>query len=352
MKLACQNCGANIIFDVKTQKCYCEHCNTFINIDEIKSLDIISKEMTCSSCGAKLMLSENEIIVNCVYCGSTELFSTRLEVNANNFKPKEILPFKIDKENAMNLYLTYIKKHKKLFLKPINEEIVFNNLKGIYVPTCLYIWKLQVYHMKRKKEILYEETRFDTRDVSWKVKEEAMKAMQPFDVENLVEFSPMYFANFYAETADERIFIKDGEIPSKFVDEQPYKEAMKKIYATIENPTEQELYAIQTNINLLEKKAIFLPIWYLPISHKIKFFINGRTGKVVCLFRDENEKNQIYTTENMKKIKKQKRKDRIKEKIKDKIRLYWSDTRVQATVFIIFFTLIFFIVNIVIKLTK
>lgn len=293
MKIACPNCGANIIFDVKTQQCYCGHCNTFIKTSEINNLEI-NREMACSSCGARLLLAETEIITNCVYCGSTELFSRRLENNPKRFKPDEILPFKIDKEKAFNLYRNYIKKHKKIIKETANEEIIFNNLKGIYVPCCLYIWKLKVYHYKRKKDILYEEIKLDIRDVSWKVKDEVMQELQPFDIENLVVFSPMYFASFYAEIADETIFIKNGEIPSKFVSGKPYKKAMKKIYSDMENATKHELYSIQTKIDLLDKKAIFLPIWFFSINHRIKFYINGRTGKIVCFLKDENGKNQVY----------------------------------------------------------
>ena len=122
MKIACLNCGANLIFAPHNGQCYCHHCGNYSSIDILEKVmkldDVIYNHYICSSCGAELISDENTIISNCAYCGSNELVKRHLE---GFFQPKQIIPFKIDKNQALDYYKEYIKKNTKNTSKFIEE---------------------------------------------------------------------------------------------------------------------------------------------------------------------------------------------------------------------------------------
>ena len=106
MKIACPNCGANVAFDVKKQKCYCEHCGKYCDIEKLE-IDVNKlndyREYICDFCGEKILIvNSNNIIkmyfvfeekkkqICCRKCGNhcnlhESIINAKKEKNANEY---------------------------------------------------------------------------------------------------------------------------------------------------------------------------------------------------------------------------------------------------------------------------
>ena len=69
MKLACPNCGSNVIYDIGTDRVHCEHCNSYTQIKDLNknikndsTIDL--KEHICVSCGAKIITYDGSVLSN------------------------------------------------------------------------------------------------------------------------------------------------------------------------------------------------------------------------------------------------------------------------------------------------
>ena len=160
MKIACPKCGADIAFDPTTGKVYCEYCGSYSDISEVE-LNQYNKEKVapqnqqenvpsygaikeddsdlydefhCSSCGAQLITDKTTTITRCVFCGSQQMIKQRMN---GRFEPKKVLPFKINQQNFINIYKTFV--HKKIFApNEFRENPIIKEIKGLYVPYYLY----------------------------------------------------------------------------------------------------------------------------------------------------------------------------------------------------------------------
>ena len=149
----CPNCSSTeIIFDKDTKKLKCSYCKTIfeeykfedVSIDistlegkniyqgakDIKDSDIIT--ITCNSCGAEVVIDSKEApIARCHWCHSILSLDNKIE---NGAVPDVILPFSVDKEEAMKLMSNFISKKsfyaKDDFLNIFKEQ----NVKGVYLP--------------------------------------------------------------------------------------------------------------------------------------------------------------------------------------------------------------------------
>ena len=113
----CPNCGAAMEFDSDTQKLGCKRCGTQIDVETYEKDSTASGEQrekvpymkiyNCQSCGAQLVADEYTSATFCSYCGNPTLVEDRLQ---GEFKPQLIIPFKINKEQAVDIYRKWLKK--------------------------------------------------------------------------------------------------------------------------------------------------------------------------------------------------------------------------------------------------
>lgn len=107
----CPNCGANLVFSPDTQDLKCDHCGTSVEIqahmnEEIKFEELLKESNTwadethvfgCNNCGAKQILSKNDIAKECAFCGTTNV----VEIDElSGLKPNAVVPFKINLETS------------------------------------------------------------------------------------------------------------------------------------------------------------------------------------------------------------------------------------------------------------
>ena len=292
MKVECPRCGANVSFMPSTQKCYCEYCGSILDISEfdVSELDKVNKheydEYTCTSCGAKLLMDEETTITECVYCGSIQIAKQKFQ---GEFSPDAIIPFKIDKEEFISIYNTFIRKK---FLAPnvFRNNTKFLDIKGMYLPFQLY--DFETYTNARGQARLfidgntyyrYFETEFSMefrspQDASLKFDDNIMTSLEPFGFYDLKPFNPAYLNGFMAENGNENIddLKKKAEQRS-----MPIIEKHLKIRLRDYTYTGGQIY---TKFRQLKRQYVLLPVWFFNIKYKKKMYpyaLNGQTGKIV-----------------------------------------------------------------------
>lgn len=113
----CPGCGAAMEFDSVTQKLGCPSCGMQIDVREYEQkysqnstqgeYDKEMKMYHCNTCGAELVADEYTSATFCSFCGNPTLVEDRLR---GEFKPSTIIPFKINKDKAVEIYKNWCKK--------------------------------------------------------------------------------------------------------------------------------------------------------------------------------------------------------------------------------------------------
>ncbi len=310
--IKCPNCGSNIFFDIEKQKAICAYCLNEYSAEQLESfLNSIEKKketpkenretlkkkrealfadgvkFTCNSCGAKLVTERHSVVTYCSYCGSPALISERL---SEEFAPDYIIPFKINRTEALNLFTEWCDGGKWT-----PYDFVSDNTKakitGIYVPFWLYdtdgVIDISAQGLDRDSSSKYFDLSRKIK-LSWEnipvmaspnFNEELMKTIEPFDLENLSDFHPAYLQGFLAECWSEDATEMKGLASArivKFMNEE-FENTVTSKYERIRIDSDRSTWK-HKNIHY----GLF-PVWYLHYEHKGKsydFAINGQTGKV------------------------------------------------------------------------
>ena len=140
----CPNCGGDLRFDPKTQKYKCEYClseftEEILNAQEEKESGRQSGEgqesqegliYSCPSCGAQIVTDETTAATFCYYCHNPVVLEGKL---SGDYKPDHIIPFKVDKKEAVAHFLEYMKK-KKFVPKAFFSKDQIEKISGVYFP--------------------------------------------------------------------------------------------------------------------------------------------------------------------------------------------------------------------------
>ncbi len=142
--IRCEYCGGDQSYDIIKQKYCCAHCGAEANAAEKKAeyhrwknirheavLQDIAKVKTfsCPSCGAQTMASGDDVSAQCPFCQNT-MIDTAF---AGNDLPEVILPFKLNKEEALDKLKTWLSANKG---NPAAQRIEKNlhRFTGCYLP--------------------------------------------------------------------------------------------------------------------------------------------------------------------------------------------------------------------------
>lgn len=298
----CPNCGAKINFNPQLQKCNCDFCLSSFDVDELESWsnesDNINDETSlysCPSCGAQIITDKTTSATFCCYCHGPVILSKNL---SGDFKPSKIIPFKFNKDKAIESFLNW---HKKKWFLPnaFASQKQLEKISGLYIPFWLMdcevlgefnargekisTWtsgdyrytKTDIYNVFRQANLKFENV---PNNASSKADDNVMESIEPFQYSEIKGFSIGYLPGFLAEKYDKT---KSDVLPSA---KRRVNSATKSIlrnsisgYATI---TERDSNTIYNKSNL--EYALF-PIWMLTYTYNNKTYIfamNGQTGKV------------------------------------------------------------------------
>ncbi len=307
----CPNCGGGLIFDADKQDFICEYCDSvfkeedFFNKDENLNIKTVKTESTeenydnavlyvCPSCGAEVVTDETTAATTCYYCSNPVVLSGKL---SGELKPDMIVPFKIDKKDAIEKFKEMCGK-KKFLPKNFISESRLEEIKGVYFPywyiDCETNGSMNVKSRHVRSwvvgDIKYTETTVkghfrqgemqirNMPEAALKSKDkDIMRYVCPFDNQELIPFSMSYLSGYFAErrNIDYKEIENDVDAKIKSFSTDKLKSSVNEVNVSVTD----------SMINIGEKRWRYnlLPVWVLNYKHKDKNYIyalNGQTGKV------------------------------------------------------------------------
>lgn len=174
----------------------------------------------CSSCGAQIITDKTTVATNCAFCGSPVVLTQQLDTA---FRPKWILPFRVDKAKVDQIYWDYVKS-RPFTPAQFRARSQVEKIKSVYLPFWLYDIDMQGSLSARGEQLLtsadkhfvytthqiYDLQRAGTLtltripvDASRQTPDDAMDSIEPFDLNELQPFRTAYMAGFMAERYDQ-----------------------------------------------------------------------------------------------------------------------------------------------------
>lgn len=318
----CPCCDGAIGFDSGSQKLKCPYCDTEFDVESIKSYleDTNSPQQdnmnweneagsqwqtdeltglrtyVCESCGGEIVGDENTAATTCPFCDNPVVMKGQF---AGDLRPDLVIPFKLDKQAAKDA----LKKHysgKKLLPKVFKDENHIDEIKGIYVPFWLFdaeahgnvvfkgtrvrTWsdseyyhtQTMHYHLVRAGTMKYQNVPVDG---SSKLDDQLMESIEPFNMQEAVDFKTAYLAGYLADKydVDAQTSIARANERIKTTTEEAFRSTVSG-YSTVI----RESASVQLK-DSTSKYALY-PVWLLNTTwrgQKYTFAMNGQTGKMV-----------------------------------------------------------------------
>ena len=245
LEYKCPACGGAIAFDVTSQKVKCPYCNTKLDMDVLREIDDILQQekqsnytwesqpttkwstaeteglqtMVCQSCGGEIVCDENTAATKCPYCDNPVVVAGRFY---GDLRPDLVVPFKVDKEQAMEALTNHLNK-KPLLPLSFKSQNRIESIQGLYVPFWLFDADVDATIRYRATRVRhwsdsnynYIRTSYYTLirdgiigfadvpvDGSSKISNELMESIEPFDLSQGVDFQTAYLAGYLADKFD------------------------------------------------------------------------------------------------------------------------------------------------------
>lgn len=338
----CPSCGGAMEFDSKSQKMKCPYCDTEIAVEDMKSRD---EELNgnqadteanwsqpsnqwddgetdnmsvfvCNSCGGEIVGDENTAATSCPYCGNPVVMKERFK---GQLKPDYVIPFKLDKKQAMEKYKQHI-KGKFLLPKLFKSQNHIDEIKGVYVPFWLYDSNVKANATFLAENIRrWHDSNYDYTETSYfsvyregtmsfanipcdgssRMDDDLMESIEPFDFSQAVPFKTAYLAGYLADKYD--VDEKENEprankrILESTID--VLRDTFKGRFTVVHNPVDKSINIPNdvinqgfagpgANMSVLSGniKYVLYPVWMLTSTYKgekYTFAMNGQTGKFV-----------------------------------------------------------------------
>ena len=309
----CSTCGAQMEFSPEKQTLFCPHCRSEEKVEfssdvterdfseltaKHNNWDKTVKAIRCENCGAQQVLEKREIATRCPFCGSNNI----LEQNEiNSVKPDTVIPFKIDKENAIQKCLKWVKS--RLFApRYFKKNVSLDTVAGTYNP----IWTFDSLTRTTYNGVL---GRTVTRTVVVNGKTETRTETQWFPVSGTIDcnFDDLYVPGSERITEkvmnklkpyDQKLYVKyNNDLLAGFVATNytlepldAWKKAEARMNAhirqlIINRHNADKVQWLNMAVNHMKKsfKYLMLPVYVAATTFKQKLYnlyINGVHGKV------------------------------------------------------------------------
>jgi len=317
----CPSCDGAIEFDSTLQKMKCPYCDAEFEMDALQAyqddLNATPQEnmtwdtaagqawqpgeteglriYTCNTCGGEIVADETTGASECPFCGNPVVMTGQF---AGDLKPDLVIPFKVDKKAA----IAALQKHykgKRLLPKVFKDQNHIEEVKGLYVPVWLFDTDADAYVRYKATRIrtwsnssyYYTETSYYSVsragniafsnvpvDGSTKMDDTLMESIEPFHMEEAVDFQTAYLSGFLADRYD----VSSEESVDRA--NQRIKKSTEDAFAsTVQGYS--SVIPVSSNIQLTNGQARYAlyPVWILNTKwngQKFTFGINGQTGKI------------------------------------------------------------------------
>jgi predicted RNA-binding Zn-ribbon protein involved in translation (DUF1610 family) len=322
----CEQCGAKVEFAAGTDALECPYCGNQTRIpssnegiEELDFLDALADHLgedaeteevssvQCGSCAALVEPSPSHEAFPCPYCGTSIVAR---EKSQRLLKPSALLPFKIDRDRATNLFRGWI--HKLWFAPNALKKLaqLDGRLQGLYAPYWTYdADTVSTYTGQRGDNYTVTKTRTVTRDgktvretyqdteIRWRsaagrvsrdfddmlvvgsnsLPRDLAEELEPWDLQNLTSYADEFLSGFTAERY--QIDVKSG-----------WRRAVERMEDVIRGDVRrdiggdhQRIATLTTKHSDITFKHVLLPMWICSYKYKDKiyrFLVNARTGEV------------------------------------------------------------------------
>ena len=328
----CPACGGPLHFSNETQDLACDYCGSHFSVEQIEAQYAAHDEAAaaaaegegqqqaapgewqlasdegwesegadlraynCPSCGAELICDATTAATSCPYCGNPTIVPGQLH---GMLKPDYVIPFKLDKNAAMNALRSHYKR-KKLLPKTFTSENHIEEIKGVYVPFWLFdgevyanlrfngtrthvtetrnerITTTEHFVLHREGTVPFEKIPVDG---SSKMPDAHMDAIEPFDYTELKPFSTAYLPGYYADKYD--VTMEDSASRADERAVQTARDTMRSRCGGYETVTEA---GGQVQLRRGRVHYALLPVWVLSTKwngQNFLFTMNGQTGKLI-----------------------------------------------------------------------
>lgn len=281
----CPSCGANLDYNAKTQNWTCNSCNNIYNINILKNNKHTIKnsitELICPNCNAKIFADNNIIATKCIYCDNSVIIN---KTNDEYQVPQKVIPFTINKEDAIKTLISTLNT-KKLLPSMFNQEKNIVKITGIYIPFWLYSTKYKTV-VRATNEIGFEKIMEKANitfnsipyDANKHLDNNITKGLEPFNYNELMDFDTSYLSGFIAQKYD--VSYQEG---INEIDER-CKTSINNIFTAKSSPNYiQKVTTISKELINSNHCYTLLPVWLLNIKYNNKIYfiaMNGQTGKI------------------------------------------------------------------------
>ena len=326
MASGCPECGGTLSFDPALGKLKCDFCDSVFSPEEVeaywaknsavqKAKEAAAKEGTneqrgtvsldenamksysCSACGAELMADQTTAVMICPYCGNHTIAPSQF---SGSIKPDYIIPFSHTKKEVQESYLNY---YRKRFLLPgsFRSDNHVEEIQGVYVPFWMFSGEVAMngdyvaydeatddeghrYISDRYQVQIQGNETFEKvpADASKRMDDNLMDSIEPYNLNELKDFSMVYLPGFLAERYD-------------VSEEESHQRAKKRIEEGIHTDVTEHIKRRMHHDGIENSKENFqysgerttyamLPVWMLTTRWKdksYKFAMNGQTGKMI-----------------------------------------------------------------------
>ena len=317
----CPCCGGAVVFDTDSQNLKCPYCDSEFDVDSLvlnnsnSDSSVVEQQewnsennewavgetdgmsvYGCNSCGGEIVADETTGATTCPYCGNPVVMKGQFE---GTLRPNLIIPFRYDKKSAK----AALKKHiseKKFVPKSFLSDNRLEEIRGIYVPYWLFTCDTYSdLNFKAEKINRWSDSDYDYTETSYfnvfrsgnlrfadipvdgsvKMSDDLMESIEPFNINEAVDFNSSYLAGFLADKFD---VASESCVPR--VNERIRQSVDDSFRETVKGYDSVSTESVNMNsFNGICKYAL-CPVWILNTTwngEKYTFAMNGQTGKFV-----------------------------------------------------------------------
>lgn len=300
----CPNCGGETVFDVASQKTKCLYCGCEFDIAsegtiEEQDIDSLLTQATvwkeadvyrCQTCGAKQIISKQDVAQECPFCGTTHIIKTE---ELPGLKPQGVVPFKMPIEQVAGCALKWVKKRffaPRAFKKSASPE----NIHGVYNPVFTFDSETKSSYEGRLGETVRTDKGSYTRyfhvngnidvdfddllvQASSAITTSTLTKISPFNTNNAPIYTDKYLRGFKAST-----YNKDGkkcwEEGKELMGDQIEQKILSRYHYDV-----KDYLNVKTAFLKQKYKYVLVPVYVGHHTYKGKlynFYVNGENGKV------------------------------------------------------------------------
>ena len=174
LEIQCDECGAKLAFNPGNQALTCNYCNHTMEIEggdnaeeafneidldsylkdfESQNEQVEQHVIHCQSCGAETELESNQQSARCPFC-DTPLIIAQSQTK-KSIKPKGLLPFQIEANEAREAFRTWIDDLWFAPNKLKKQRTQHDRFEGVYLPFWTYDCDTSSYYVGQRGEYYY-----------------------------------------------------------------------------------------------------------------------------------------------------------------------------------------------------